>query len=169
MAIPAPDTTQRRIGWLSTGKLVASNASLNGTLEIIPLNGFVPAAGNAFEILTVFSRTGTFDDITGDYLGQGLFLDPVYNATSLTLVTTQAGLGDTDLDGDVDLSDLGNLASSYGANNPSIDWVNGDFDGNDVVNFDDYALIDLAFNTQGPPLRGRSMAGSGSADRGKSR
>ena len=31
-------------------------------------------------------------------------------------------------------------------------WINGDFDGNGVVNFDDYSLIDLAFNTQGSPL-----------------
>ena len=30
--------------------------------------------------------------------------------------------------------------------------VNGDFDGNGVVNFDDYSLIDLAFNTQTGPV-----------------
>ena len=27
--------------------------------------------------------------------------------------------------------------------------MNGDFDGNGAINFDDYSLIDLAFNTQG--------------------
>ena len=27
--------------------------------------------------------------------------------------------------------------------------MNGDFDHNGTVNFDDYSLIDLAFNTQG--------------------
>jgi len=32
-------------------------------------------------------------------------------------------------------------------------WLNGDFDGNGVVDFDDYSLIDLAFNTQGSALR----------------
>jgi hypothetical protein len=31
--------------------------------------------------------------------------------------------------------------------------MNGDFDGNGVVNFDDYVLIDLAFNTQSGTLR----------------
>jgi hypothetical protein len=30
--------------------------------------------------------------------------------------------------------------------------VNGDFDGNGQVNFDDYVLIDLAFNTQSGTL-----------------
>ena len=32
-------------------------------------------------------------------------------------------------------------------------WLNGDFDLNNVVNFDDYSLIDQAFNTQGGALR----------------
>ena len=31
-------------------------------------------------------------------------------------------------------------------------WFNGDFDGNGVIDFDDYSLIDLAFNTQGQVL-----------------
>jgi hypothetical protein len=31
-------------------------------------------------------------------------------------------------------------------------WVNGDYDYNGVINFDDYSLIDLAFNGGGPPL-----------------
>ena len=44
----------------------------------------------------------------------GYPFDPVYAATSLTLVVEQAGLGDSDFDGDVDLNDLGNLASAYG-------------------------------------------------------
>jgi len=42
--------------------------------------------------------------------------------------------------------DVGFLAGKSG-------WINGDFDYNGVVNFDDYSLIDLAFNTQAAPLR----------------
>jgi hypothetical protein len=38
--------------------------------------------------------------------------------------------------------------------------VNGDFDGNGTVNFDDYVLIDLAFNTQGAVL-GHSTSSAG--------
>jgi hypothetical protein len=30
--------------------------------------------------------------------------------------------------------------------------MNGDFDGDNAVDFDDYVLIDLAFNTQGAVL-----------------
>jgi hypothetical protein len=40
--------------------------------------------------------------------------------------------------------------------------LNGDFDGNGQVNFDDYVLIDLAFNTQSGVLgrgNGRSIGG----------
>ena len=87
-----------------------------------------------------------------DYLGEGLFIAAVYGSDSLTLITTQAGPGDTDLDGDVDLADLGNLATSFGLNNPTIDWINGDFDGDDDVDLND--LGTLATNFEGGPARG---------------
>jgi hypothetical protein len=35
-----------------------------------------------------------------------------------------------------------------GFNNSRSGWFNGDFDYSIAVNFDDYALIDLAFNSQ---------------------
>jgi hypothetical protein len=124
----------------------SSQAQLGGTLEILRINGFVPVAGNAFEILTYSSRTGDFADLVGDYLGKGLFLDPVFDADSLTLLTTQAGPGDTDLDGDVDLSDLGNLATSFGLSNPNIDWVNGDFDHDDDVDLNDLGTLATFFS-----------------------
>jgi len=37
-------------------------------------------------------------------------------------------------------------------NNGLPGWANGDFDGGGSVNFDDYVLIDLAFNNQAEPL-----------------
>jgi len=51
--------------------------------------------------------------------------------------------GDTDLDGDVDLSDLGNLASSYGAIGLAT-WPQGDFDNDGDVDLND--LSSLASN-----------------------
>ena len=32
-------------------------------------------------------------------------------------------------------------------------WTNGDFNYNNIINFDDYVLIELAFNTQSETLR----------------
>jgi hypothetical protein len=40
------------------------------------------------------------------------------------------------------------VRTDNGFNNHLTGWLNGDFDGNGTVNFDDYVLIDLAFNTQ---------------------
>jgi hypothetical protein len=40
------------------------------------------------------------------------------------------------------------VRTDSGFNNHLSSWLNGDFDGNGAVNFDDYVLIDLAFNTQ---------------------
>jgi hypothetical protein len=124
---------------------VTGSATLAGTLAISLINAFTPAAGNSFQILTFGSRTGDFNDITGDYFGQGLFLKPIYSATDLTLVTTQAGPGDTDLDGDVDLNDLGNLATSFGKSNASIDWINGDFDNDNDVDLNDLGTLATNF------------------------
>jgi hypothetical protein len=54
--------------------------------------------------------------------------------------------GDTDYDGDVDLSDLSSLASKYNAAGNN-DWPQGDFDGDDDVDLSD--LSTLAANYQG--------------------
>jgi hypothetical protein len=115
--------------------------ALDGTLAISLINAFTPVAGNSFQILTFQSRTGNFDDVTGDYFGQGLFLKPVFTSSTLTLLTTQAGIGDSDLDGDIDLNDLSALAGSYGANHPAIDWLNGDFDHDNDVDLNDLSSL----------------------------
>jgi hypothetical protein len=50
------------------------------------------------------------------------------------------------------------VRTDNGFNNHLSGWLNGDFDGNGAVNFDDYVLIDLAFNTQSGTL-GRVVDG----------
>lgn len=121
---------------------IAGSAHFDGgTLNISLIAPFVPVAGDAFEIIRYGSYGGAnFDDITGDYLGQGLFLKPVFSAIDLTLLATQAGPGDTNLDGDVDLSDLGNLATSYGGTS-GLDWINGDFDHDGDVDLSDLGTL----------------------------
>ncbi len=68
---------------------VGGVANLNGTLNVSLINGFNPANGNTFVVLTFASRSGTFSTMTGLNLG-GLELDPVFNANNLTLVTQPA-------------------------------------------------------------------------------
>lgn len=69
--------------------LVSGNVALDGTLNVIPISGFVPAAGNAFQILTFGARPGstTFATINGLDYGSGTALVPTYSASDLQLIT----------------------------------------------------------------------------------
>lgn len=63
---------------------VANGASLNGTLNVKLINGFVPAIGDAFTILTASARTGTFATVNLPTLSGAHFVIN-YSATSVTL------------------------------------------------------------------------------------
>ncbi len=52
--------------------IVTGNASLNGTLDIVLVNGFVPTPGDTFEIMTFTSVTGHFARVACPNLGGGL-------------------------------------------------------------------------------------------------
>jgi hypothetical protein len=77
-------TVQLRLGGTSGGqfdRVLAGVVSLAGTLDVTLTNGFVPASGNAFDVMTYSSRTGTFTTISGN----GHTYTPAYGATTLTL------------------------------------------------------------------------------------
>jgi hypothetical protein len=61
---------------------VNGQATLDGTLNVTLVDGFVPSPGDSFKIMTFTSRTGEFATINGN--GQGY--SPNYRATDLTLV-----------------------------------------------------------------------------------
>jgi hypothetical protein len=64
---------------------VSGTALLAGTMNISLINTFQPAFGNSFQVLTLGSSSGNFATYNGTSLASGLFLDPAFNATSLTL------------------------------------------------------------------------------------
>ncbi|WP_139226226.1 hypothetical protein, partial [Falsiroseomonas stagni] len=64
---------------------VEGAADLDGALELRLLNGFVPTAGDVFNILTYGSRTGTFASIAGIYAGDGMAFTTRYDAAGLSL------------------------------------------------------------------------------------
>ena len=73
------------------GRLTVSGATtLDGTLNLALVNGFSPAIGNSFQVMTFGSRTGQFATINGTALGNGKQFSPAYSATSLTLNVTAA-------------------------------------------------------------------------------
>jgi hypothetical protein len=67
---------------------VTGAVTLAGTLEV-ELMGYVPTAGDSLTVMQYTSRTGTFTNLIGLNLGGGLFLDPVYTSTGLSLVVRQ--------------------------------------------------------------------------------
>lgn len=66
------------------------NAVLNGTLNVSLLNGFVPASGDGYKIITYHSVTGAFTSINLPNLPGGLIWSVNYNLSDITLQVNAA-------------------------------------------------------------------------------
>jgi T5SS/PEP-CTERM-associated repeat protein len=86
---------------------ISGAAALAGTLEVSLLNGFMPMAGDAFQILTAGGgRSGVFSNEILPALSGGLNWDVQYNPNSVVLSVIGAALpGDYNGDGRVDAAD----------------------------------------------------------------
>jgi hypothetical protein len=94
---------------------VSGTATLDGTVNITLLNGFVPTPGDDFQVLTFGTVTGDFTNYNGLDLGGGLSLAPVYDSNSLTLVTMSGPASSTQIQGLRELAILdGGLAEALG-------------------------------------------------------
>jgi hypothetical protein len=60
-------------------------ATLNGTLNVTLANGFTPANGDSYKIMTYSSVSGTFATFNSPSLSGGLVMVPAYNVGNLTL------------------------------------------------------------------------------------
>jgi hypothetical protein len=65
---------------------VTGTATLDGTLGVTLLNGFQPMLNDQFAVLTFGSRSGTFGKLNFPSLGGTLFLAPLNDTASLTLL-----------------------------------------------------------------------------------
>jgi hypothetical protein len=76
-------------------------------LDVSLLDGFVPQAGDVFEILTAGSISGTFANTILPALAGDLLWNLDYSTNSVTLAVAAPSLpGDFDFDGDVDGRDI---------------------------------------------------------------
>jgi hypothetical protein len=105
---------------------VAGVATLGGELDVVLLDGFVPASTDVFEILTGNSLVGTFADAaTSLDVGAGTF-DVTYTAASVLLsnFTSAAPVlpGDFNDDGAVDAADYVVWRKSIGTPAAYDDW-----------------------------------------------
>ncbi|HEX6961073.1 MAG TPA: autotransporter-associated beta strand repeat-containing protein, partial [Lacipirellula sp.] len=94
---------------------VNGSATLSGTLSVSLLDGFTPAPGSTYEILSAAGGvTGTFENIVWDGLTEW---EVQYGANTATLVAVGGGpafTADFDEDGDVDSDDLARWTGDFG-------------------------------------------------------
>ena len=106
MTIDIGGTATSQFGRLTT----SGAATLDGMLNLALVDGFSPAIGNSFPVMTFGSRTGQFATINGLAIGNGKQFSPKYAATNLTLNVTAAApipaLPDSDGDGIPDAQEL---------------------------------------------------------------
>jgi len=83
MRVELGGTATEQIGRIS----VSGIATLDGTLDIVLVNDFLPSVGDTFAFFTYDSRIGTFHSILGTDLSNGnkLLLD--FGLNGLVLVT----------------------------------------------------------------------------------
>ncbi|HEY3280284.1 MAG TPA: hypothetical protein VGJ83_07205 [Gemmatimonadales bacterium] len=65
---------------------VSGSAALGGALQVSLINGFTPALGDTFTVMTFASRSGGFGALNLPLVGGGLALDTVVTANGLQLV-----------------------------------------------------------------------------------
>jgi adhesin HecA-like repeat protein len=117
---------------------VSGALALAGELEVSFLGGkplLLP--GDQATVLTFASRSGDVTIVNNTGF-DGLTFTKVYDATSLTLQAGATFPGDADLNGRVDVGDLGTLATNW---QMSANWLGGDFDGTGFVDVNDLALL----------------------------
>ncbi|MEW6304193.1 MAG: hypothetical protein AB1705_12020 [Verrucomicrobiota bacterium] len=87
---PASSSTHRfAVGGYAAGtgygRLSVSGAlTLSGQLDVMLTNSFMPTNAATFAVLTG-TRTGTFSSVTGRNIGGGLYFNPLYSSSAVTL------------------------------------------------------------------------------------
>ncbi|MFN3165967.1 MAG: PEP-CTERM sorting domain-containing protein [Phycisphaeraceae bacterium] len=149
----ASGSTNIDIGGTGIGQFdrlfVSGNAQLAGDIDLSLIGGYVP---NLLDQVTVINASGgligTFDTVTGVIYAPGRALAVTYDANSVFVTATLPG--DTDLDGDVDDTDLGTSFANYtGPGGSGKGWADGDFDGDGDVDDSD---LGSAFSGYTGPL-----------------
>mgnify|MGYP000986570710 FL=1 len=144
---------------------IVGSLALDAATDSLVLDGVI-AEGEDYTLVTFASLTGTFDEV---YFGGSLVADPtadgaingthklVYNATTIDLMATAVSTphpGDTDNNGTVDVTDLGNLSTAYGTTSGAT-WLMGDFDGNGMVDVTDLGILSTEYGwVATPPTAG---------------
>lgn len=123
---------------------ITGESVLNGTLKLSLFGGFLPQAGQQFDILTANSVTGTFSQIVMPISGQ---YEVSYDSNSVMITVTQSAvLGDLDGDEYVSTIDLLMLLANWG---PCDVCCPADINGDWTVDEADLAILLDAWSNVG--------------------
>jgi hypothetical protein len=146
----------------------AGTVDVNGAL-IVDYTGASPLSALAGQIGTnIISSTAASDTskrvgyAEASVLGVTTFSGLPVDSTSAVLKLTFGG--DTDLDGDVDVADLGRLATRWQS---TADWFGGDFDYNGSVDVNDLGILATNWQagaTSAPTSLGAALSSLGLPD-----
>ncbi|HUU94792.1 MAG TPA: hypothetical protein VM487_03560 [Phycisphaerae bacterium] len=122
---------------------VQGTANLAGELDVRLTNGFVPNAGDTFDIVGYSARTGQFNPVYLPALPDGLEWQMTYQTlrVRLTVVESQTCPGDLDGDNDTDHSDLGILLADWGCVGSEPGDCPGDLDGDNDTDHSDLGIL----------------------------
>ena len=125
-----------------------------GTLNVTLLNSFTPMPRQQFDLFDFASDSGTFTAVNLPTLPIGEQWDSSALYTTGVISVNAKLMGDANVDGTVNVGDLGSLATNYGVTSGAT-WQQGDFNGDGAVNVGD--LGSLATNY------GMSVGGGGAS------
>jgi fibronectin-binding autotransporter adhesin len=114
---------------------VTGAAALNGVVNVTLINGFQPAVGDTFDILTTGARNGVFAAANFPPLNSGTWrIEYLPTAVRLRI----ACAADFNGDGFIDFFDFDDFVLAFEAGDPSADFNNDGFI--DFFDFDDFVL-----------------------------
>jgi T5SS/PEP-CTERM-associated repeat protein len=120
---------------------VADSLILGGLLDVQLIDGFVPEAGNTFDLMDWGTLVGTFDAILLPELAASLKwdTDDLYVSGELAVIPAVRIPGDANEDGIVNDKDASIVGAHWMATGAA--WEDGDFNDDEVVNDKDAALL----------------------------
>ncbi|GEM_PF-1888137 len=118
--------------------VIRNEATLGATLAVQLLDGYVPACGDRFHIITYTTVVGDFDTYAGLVINADLAFVPVLGPADLTLTVSLPG--DLDGDGIVGLTDLSIMLTHIGMTE-GVDYTDGDLDEDGDVDMSDLAAL----------------------------
>ncbi len=101
-----------------------------------------PEEPGTYDLVTFEALSGDYEGIPLSHVQDGRFQSVVVDSNTIRLIDTQALVGDTDGNGEVEFADFLQLSSAFGSTG---DWIDGDFDGNGLIEFADFLALSSNF------------------------